>query len=319
MFDRIRTQVLRALRVPHEPEPPAGAPGSVRVFRAGQNFYYLKLVAWGFGQVGALGGIIVSLAFLARIEREVEDLRRERERAAAVQAAAAAQAAAQPAAEPTVQPAESPAPEPAKKTSRPRRNAKDSARLGLSHFVARSPTWLFPLIRLLEYGGVLLYLIQIPITYALVRLDYEQRWYIVTDRSLRIRSGLASVLESTMSFANLQQVSVTQGPVQRLLGLADVRVQSAGGGGSAESHPAAEASLHTGIFHGVERADEIRDLILERLRLFRQAGLGDPDDPHADSALPADPSPAPGDALAAARELLAETRALRAAVQPPRS
>ena len=76
--------------------------------------------------------------------------------------------------------------------------------------------------------GVILYLIQIPITYAMARLDYELRWYIVTDRSLRIRAGLWSLQESTMSFANLQQVEVRQGPLQRLLGIADVRVQSAG-------------------------------------------------------------------------------------------
>jgi len=317
MFDRVRSQVLRALRVPHEPEPPAGAPGSVRVFRAGRNFYYLKLIAWGAGQIGALGGIIFSLAFLARVEREVDDIRRERERAAVLEAQAAAQAAAEPAAAPEAKPAAPAAEEPAKKGKRPRRNWKDDSRLGLSRMVDRSPEWLFPLIRLLEYGGVLLYLLQIPVTYAMVRLDYEQRWYIVTDRSLRIRSGLASVLESTMSFANLQQVSVSQGPVQRLLGLADVKVQSAGGGGAGEHPATAGDSLHSGLFHCVEHADEIRDLILERLRLFRQAGLGDPDEGPAEGA--SDSAPPPDDALVAARELLEEARALRAAlVRPPR-
>ena len=77
-----------------------------------------------------------------------------------------------------------------------------------------------------------------------------------------------------MSFANLQQVEVKQGPFQRLLGLADVRVRSAGGGdhGEAEGEP-----LHTGLFHSVENAEEIRDLILARLKAFREAGLGDPD------------------------------------------
>jgi len=170
---------------------------------------------------------------------------------------------------------------------------------------------LLPLFRFLEYAGVLVYLVQIPVTYAMVRLDWEQRWYIVTDRSLRIRTGLTTVLESTMSFANLQQVVVTQGPLQRLLGLADVRVQSAGGGGEMSEAHQGQPSLHTGIFHGVEHAAEIRDLILERLRQFRHAGLGDPDD----QAAPGKPSDAnsnaPGDALNAAEELLAEARALR--------
>ena len=78
-----------------------------------------------------------------------------------------------------------------------------------------------------------------------------------------------------MSFANLQQVVVTQGPLQRLLGLADVRVQSAGGGGDTHEKGGGD-SLHTGVFHGVDNAGEIRDLILERLRHFRETGLGDP-------------------------------------------
>ena len=107
-----------------------------------------------------------------------------------------------------------------------------------------------------------------------------------------------------MSFANLQQVEVKQGPVQRLLGLADVHVRSAGGGGGDEHKGKAGDSMHLAVFHGVDNADEIRDLILARLKSFREAGLGDPDE-HS--------SAAPGDiaALTAARDLLAEVRAWR--------
>ncbi|MSU46162.1 MAG: hypothetical protein EXS42_03315 [Lacunisphaera sp.] len=54
MFDRIRTWALGVLRVPPEPTPPFGAPGSVRVFRAGRNYLNLRLIRWGLGQfVGA--------------------------------------------------------------------------------------------------------------------------------------------------------------------------------------------------------------------------------------------------------------------------
>src|SRR4051812_10806968 len=42
----------------------------------------------------------------------------------------------------------------------------------------------------LEAGVVGVFLASIPITYFLQRLNYEIRWYIVTDRSLRIRSGV---------------------------------------------------------------------------------------------------------------------------------
>ena len=127
-----------------------------------------------------------------------------------------------------------------------------------------------------------------------------------------------------MSFANIQQVVVAQGPIQRLLGLADVKVKSAGGGGG---HPHQHGEdMHSGLFHSVTNAAEIRDLILDRLRRFREAGLGDPDEKatmtevatvmnaggigissHAGVLSPA--------ALSAARELAAEAHALRAAME----
>ncbi len=123
-------------------------------------------------------------------------------------------------------------------------------------------------------------------TFVALRLEYELHWYIVTDRSLRIRTGLLRLQESTMSFANLQQVEVQQGPLQRLLGIADLRVQSAGGSDS-RSREQGHDSLHTGVFHSVDNASEIRDLILDRLRKFRETGLGDSDDqPRHHPALP---------------------------------
>jgi membrane protein YdbS with pleckstrin-like domain len=67
----------------------------------------------------------------------------------------------------------------------------------------------------LKFIGIITFLIQIPFTFALVRLDYELRWYIATDRSLRIRAGLWRVQEMTMTFANIQQITVHQGPLQR--------------------------------------------------------------------------------------------------------
>ena len=42
------------------------------------------------------------------------------------------------------------------------------------------------LIRMFAVG---VFVASIPITYFLQRLNYQMRWYIVTDRSLRIRSG----------------------------------------------------------------------------------------------------------------------------------
>src|ERR1700722_10036844 len=97
-------------------------------------------------------------------------------------------------------------------------------------------------------GAVGVFVASIPITYFLQRLNYEMRWYIVTDRSLRIRSGVVWLREMTMTFANIQGIRVSANPIEGLLGLADVEVQSAGGGDS--QGRGAPASGHVAKFEG---------------------------------------------------------------------
>jgi uncharacterized membrane protein YdbT with pleckstrin-like domain len=149
-----------------------------------------------------------------------------------------------------------------------------------------------------EAGAAGVFLASIPITYFLQRMNYEMRWYIVTDRSLRIRRGVVRLQEMTMTFANIQEIRVTANPIERWLGLANVAVRSAGGGDStAHGTP---ASGHVAKFEGVDNAEAIRDLIVERLRVYRDSGLGE-------KTMEAQASPL----LSGAREVLQETRALR--------
>ena len=171
------------------------------------------------------------------------------------------------------------------------------------------------LLGLVEAFGVIAFIAQLPLSLLPVILDWELRWYIVTDRSLRIREGVWKVSEMTMTFANVQEVSIRQGPVERLLGIANLRVRTAGGGAGASPHDAQseEKSGHIGYFRGVDNAPAIRDLILERLKRLRDAGLGDPDQPEA---VTEDAPSAPPDVVEAARALLAEARALRKTVEP---
>ena len=164
----------------------------------------------------------------------------------------------------------------------------------------------------LEVFGLIAFVLQLPLTLIPIILDWELRWYIVTDRSLRIREGVWKVSEMTMTFANVQEVSIHQGPLERLMGIADVRVRSAGGGASSSSHDREreEKSGHIGYFRGVDGAPAIRDLILERLKKQRDAGIGDADalDQPATTSGRVRSSP---ETLEAARELLAEARTLR--------
>lgn len=120
---------------------------------------------------------------------------------------------------------------------------------------------------------VLALVFQAVFRFAVIRLEYEKRWYVVTDRSLRIREGVVNVREMTVSFANIQDVAVTQGPIERLLGLSNVRVTTAGGGGHTQGKQAG-ANLHQAWFRGIDNAEEVKTLILDRLRALKDSGLG---------------------------------------------
>lgn len=163
----------------------------------------------------------------------------------------------------------------------------------------------------IEIFGVLAFVAQLPVTFLLVRLDFEMRWYIVTDRSLRIREGVWKVNEMTMTFDNVQDVAIRQGPIERLFGISNLRVRTAGGGATAgpQEGQSEEKSGHVGFFRGVDNAAAIRDLVLERLKRIRDAGLGDPDQEWEPQG---SPEIEPGATLAdAAREMLTEVRLLR--------
>lgn len=171
------------------------------------------------------------------------------------------------------------------------------------------------------------YIVQLPITLTATWLDWDQRWYIVSDRSLRIRERIVRVSEKTMTFANIQQISIRRNPLQTLLGIADVRVRTAGGGDAGDSHDLILGdSLHEAFFRGVDNAEEIRTTIRDRVRLYRGSGVGDPEDGLLESAAAgaesglADPTNADEAVLAAVHEVrdeVAKLRAARRAMQAP--
>jgi len=238
--------LLRLLRVPPEPRLPAGDPGSARVFRAGANFWNLKLLGWAVQHAVALAGFVFALVTMHAAAREVPHL---------------------------------------------------------------------GLFRLVEMVVFAVWLVFVPVTLALLRLDYELRWYIVTDRAARLREGILNLREMTFTLANVQDIRIQQGPLQRLLGLADVELRTAGGGDEAVPRAGRGAgesrSLHIARFRGVENAEAIRDLVVDRMKKARGAGLGDPDDVPDSHAPPASSA----DLHAAARELAEESGRLRAALE----
>ena len=126
-------------------------------------------------------------------------------------------------------------------------------------------------------------LITSAVTYFLIRLDYDMRYYVITDRSLRIRDGVMIINESTFTHANVQNLRILQGPLERLMGIANLQLETAGGAGASSGERPNQLEMgfgrgHEGILRGVANARLVRDRIMERLKQHRDAGLGDPED-----------------------------------------
>ncbi len=131
----------------------------------------------------------------------------------------------------------------------------------------------FPLVGLL-ITPLALALIVLPdiVAYIAIHLRYDTTWYVLSDRSLRIRRGIWTIHETTITFENIQNIMMQQGPIQRWFGFANLVVKTAGGGNQVEG---ATLGAHVGILEGLSNADELRERILSRTRRCTGAGLGD--------------------------------------------
>jgi uncharacterized membrane protein YdbT with pleckstrin-like domain len=109
------------------------------------------------------------------------------------------------------------------------------------------------------------------LAYIAIHLRYDTTWYVLSDRSMRIRRGIWSIYETTITFENIQNVSISQGPLQRWFGFANLIVSTAGGGGGGAE--AGASSWHVGLLEGIDDAELLRERILSKSQ--RTAGLGD--------------------------------------------
>jgi membrane protein YdbS with pleckstrin-like domain len=103
------------------------------------------------------------------------------------------------------------------------------------------------------------------------RVDFELRHYLVGDRSLRVAQGAWKREEVTLSYANVQNLEVNQGPLERIFGFKSLTISTAG----ADATPGNENS-HLVTMVGLTDADELRALILGMLKQQRDSGLGEP-------------------------------------------
>jgi membrane protein YdbS with pleckstrin-like domain len=104
------------------------------------------------------------------------------------------------------------------------------------------------------------------------RVDFELRHYLVGDRSIRVVQGAWTREEVTLSYANVQNLEVNQGPLERFFGFKTLTISTAGAG---ETAPGQENS-HLVTLVGLQDADDLRALILGMLKQHKDAGLGEP-------------------------------------------
>ncbi len=141
----------------------------------------------------------------------------------------------------------------------------------------------------------------------LARLRFRTMWYALTDRSLRARHGLWTIHEVTITYENVQNVSVTQGPLMRLFGIWKLDIQTAGGsrkaahsdnpmlsglliavqiaanllpGGAAFASVGgtsgrSKRGVAAGTIHGLLDPLPVRNRIMEKVKRSRSAGFGD--------------------------------------------
>lgn len=180
-------------------------------------------------------------------------------------------------------------------------SARGVARLA-SRLTRAVPVEAFLLLEGIAWG---LFLLACAGSFLLLVWNYRCRYYILTDRCLRIQEGLWTFREQTFSLANIQDLDVHRGPLQRFLGIGDLVVRTAGGGGGAEAEPGRSGArnLHEGRLRGVADPERLRDLLLQRMRAHSASGLGERT--HRTEAPGLEP---------AAREALREARALRQAL-----
>lgn len=162
-------------------------------------------------------------------------------------------------------------------------------------------------------------LIVVPdvLAYIAIHLRYDTTWYLISPRSLRIRRGIWVIHETTITFENIQNVEIHQGPLQRWYGVSNLIVKTAGGGGGGP-HPNAQhgrTTAHVGLIEGITDAPAIRSLILEHVARSRTAGLGDERDPAPHT--PAPPTGFTPDHILVLRQIR-DTLAARAGLPLPR-
>jgi putative membrane protein len=127
---------------------------------------------------------------------------------------------------------------------------------------------------------------------------YETMRFRFDAEGIHMRWGILFRRQVNLTYARIQDIHLTSGLIQRWLGLADVKIQTASGSADAEM-----------TLEGLLEFEAVRDFLYARMRGYRNASRGVHDRP-APAA-----SGGEGDAAALLREAIDELRAVRVALE----
>ena len=130
---------------------------------------------------------------------------------------------------------------------------------------------------------------------------YHTMRYCFDAEGVSMRWGILFRREVNLGYGRIQDIHVTSGIFQRWLGLADVHIQTASGNAAAEM-----------TIEGLLEFEAVRDFLYSRMRGVRQSGTVTA--PAGASSVSFSSSSGP-ELVAALREVTAELRATRAAIE----
>ncbi|MDA8018709.1 MAG: PH domain-containing protein [Thermoanaerobaculia bacterium] len=137
-------------------------------------------------------------------------------------------------------------------------------------------------------------LIGLPFLY----FRYHTMRYRFDEEGVSMRWGILFRREVSLSYGRIQDIHVTSGIFQRWLGLADLHIQTASGSSAAEM-----------TIEGLLEFEDVRDFLYSRMRGIRKVESKAP--VHA----PGEATAAPSEIVSALREVSAELRATRTALE----
>ena len=117
---------------------------------------------------------------------------------------------------------------------------------------------------------VLIFVIFIIVAYIVARLTYRFYRYELTDGEYRAERGIIWKRYVSIPYERIQNVDIYRGVIDRLLGLSDLQIHTAGYGAAGSTKLGSEGRL-PGLFR--EDAELIRNELIQRAKQSKNQGL----------------------------------------------